>query len=95
MTDSNRFEQVQLNAARIITGLPIFASLQSLYQETGWETLAERRKNKKLTLMYKIINNDTPNYLTERLPNTVGDTSTHNLRKSSSFVILFTRLCSF
>ena len=24
--------------------------------------------------MYKIINNDTPNYLTERLPNTVGDT---------------------
>ena len=33
-------EQIQLNAARIITGLPVFASLRSLYYETGWETLA-------------------------------------------------------
>ena len=95
MTDSNRLEQVHLNAARIVTGLPIFASLQSLYQETGWETLAERRKNRKLILMYKIINNDTPNYLTELLPKTIGDTSTHNLRNSSNFVIPFTRLFSF
>ena len=31
-TDSNRLEQVQLNAARIVTGLPVFASLNSLYQ---------------------------------------------------------------
>ena len=36
----NRLEQIQLNAARIVTGLPIFASLRSLYFETGWENLA-------------------------------------------------------
>ena len=30
-TDANRLEQVQLNAARIVTGLPVFASLNSLY----------------------------------------------------------------
>ena len=29
--DANRLEQIQLNAARIVTGLPIFASLNSLY----------------------------------------------------------------
>ena len=45
--DANRLEQVQLNAARIVTGLPVFASLDSLYYETGWETLSQRRTNKK------------------------------------------------
>ena len=33
--DARRLEQVQLNAARIVTGLPIFSSLNSLYYETG------------------------------------------------------------
>ena len=32
-SDKNRLEQVQLNAARIVTGLPVFASLNSLYFE--------------------------------------------------------------
>ena len=48
LSDTNRLEQVQLNAARIVTGLPVFSSLRSLYLETGWETLAERRKTKKI-----------------------------------------------
>ena len=44
--DANWLEQVQLNAARIVTGLPVFASLDSLYYETGWETLSQRRTKK-------------------------------------------------
>ena len=48
LSDTNRFEQVQLNAARIVTGLPVFSSLRSLYLETGWETLAERSKSKSV-----------------------------------------------
>ena len=48
--DANRLEQVQLNAARIVTGLPVFASVDSLYYETGWETLSQRGTNKKLKL---------------------------------------------
>ncbi|MEW8548488.1 MAG: reverse transcriptase family protein [Candidatus Thiodiazotropha sp.] len=93
--DSDRLEQVQLNAARIVTGLPMFASLNSLYLETGWETLSERRKIKKLSLMYKIVNNDAPPYLQELLPNTVMNTSNYNLRNSQNFDIPFSRLCSF
>ena len=50
VTDANRLEQIQLNAARIVTGLPIFATKESLYYETGWETLAERRKTQTFTL---------------------------------------------
>ena len=61
--DTNRLEQIQLNAARIVTGLPIFASLHSLYFEAGWENLADRRQIRKLTLMYKIVNGDAPSYL--------------------------------
>ena len=33
--NSNKLEQAQLTAARIVTGLSIFSSLYSLYSETG------------------------------------------------------------
>jgi hypothetical protein len=36
-------------AARIVTGLTKIASKDSLYFETGWETLANRRETRKLT----------------------------------------------
>ena len=45
MADIN-LEQGQLKAAGIFTGRPVFASLRSLYHETGWETLAERHKRR-------------------------------------------------
>jgi hypothetical protein len=35
--DANKLEQLQLEAARIITGLPKFASKESVYFETGWD----------------------------------------------------------
>ena len=95
IADSNRLEQVQLTAARIVTGLPTFSSLCSLYSETGWETLAERRRNKKFTLLHKIINNKAPVYLQDLLPDTVGPTSSYDLRNSANFEVPFTRLCSF
>ena len=36
--DVNKLEQLQLEDARIITGLQKFVSKASLYFETGWET---------------------------------------------------------
>ena len=95
ISDSNRLEQVHLTAARIVTGLPTFSSLCSLYSETGWETLAERRRNKKLTLLHKIINNKAPVYLQDLLPDTVSATSSYDLRNGANFEVPFTRLCSF
>ena len=95
MANANRIEQVQLNAARIVTGLPVFVSLRSLYRETGWETLAERRRRKTLTLMNEIVNNDAPSYLRDLLSNRVDETSTYNLRNNTDFVIPFSRLCSY
>ena len=54
--DSDKLEKVQLCAARIVTGLPIFASRESLYSETGWQTLKSRRYVSKMTTMFKICN---------------------------------------
>jgi len=48
--DLNEIEQIQHEAARIVTGLPTFASIESLYFETGWEPLYSRRHSRKLNL---------------------------------------------
>lgn len=42
--DIDQLEHVQLKAARSITGLPTFASYNSIYYETRGEILAERRE---------------------------------------------------
>jgi hypothetical protein len=39
--NSDRLEQVQTEAARIVTGLTSYASLDSIYCETGWEKLTD------------------------------------------------------
>jgi hypothetical protein len=60
----------QSEAARIVTGGTKLTSIQKLYEETGWEKLLERREKHKLTLLYKIVNNQAPGYL---LPDRVDD----------------------
>ena len=45
-------EKIQIEAARIVTGTTKLVSINSLYEETGWETLETRRKNYKLTLFF-------------------------------------------
>jgi hypothetical protein len=41
--NSQKLEQLPLEAARIVTGLPIFTKTEILYRETGWELLSARR----------------------------------------------------
>ena len=45
--DTQILECLQLEAARIVTGLPIYSSAESLYFETGWSKLEDRRKSRK------------------------------------------------
>ena len=51
VSNSCKLERLQLEAARIITGLPIFTNTEYLYRETGWERLEERRTRRKLQLL--------------------------------------------
>ena len=71
--DIEELEKIQLEAARIVTGLTKFANKDSLYFETGWETLVNRRKNRKLTIFYKIHNKLCPPYLINCLPPVTSD----------------------
>ena len=49
----NELEKIQYEAARIVTGTTKLVSINSLLLETGWETLAYRRKKHKLQLFLK------------------------------------------
>ena len=51
--ESDELEKIQNEAARIVTGATKLVSLQSLYIDTGWESLAARREKHKLILYYK------------------------------------------
>ena len=58
--NANRIEKNQLEAARIITGLTRSTHLDNLYNEIGWNPLSQRRKERKLIILFKIIHNLTP-----------------------------------
>ena len=87
----NKIEQIQHEAARIITGLPKFSSLESLYCETGWEPLHSRRR-RKLNMFYKIRKNNAPSYLYDCLLPFGGKENAYNLRNQTEYSNPLTRL---
>ena len=64
----NKLELLQLEAARIVTGLPSFTNTTNIYTETGWEPLADRRKRRKLQMFYNIQHSSAPAYLCNLIP---------------------------
>ena len=86
LADSEWLEKIQLEAARIVTGLTSYASLLSIYKEMGWEKLSVRRE--KENFHYSMtVNGQSPDYLQDLLPITVGQTNNYNLRNSKNFTI--------
>ncbi len=55
-------------------------------QELKWETLESRRNKHKLILFFKIINNRTPSYLTDLIPQQTQ--SRYNLRNASNIPLI-------
>mgnify|MGYP001355346680 CR=1 FL=1 len=62
-----KIEKVQYKAALAITGAWQGSNRAKLYEELGWESLSDRRMSRRLLMMYKIVNNQTPEYLTAKL----------------------------
>ena len=54
LCEANELEKIQIEAARIVTGATKLVSIDSLYSETGWETLASRRKNTNFNFSIKL-----------------------------------------
>ena len=61
-------ESIQYNAALAITGTVRGTSRDKLYQELGFESLQQRRWYRKLCCLFKIIKNQSPNYLFQLVP---------------------------
>ena len=88
-SEVNELEKIQNEAARIVTGATKLVSINSLTQETGWETLSNRRKKHKLFLFYKMQHQMSPDYLSSLVPPTIGSTTNYQLRNSSDLLTLY------
>ena len=77
---ANSLENMQNEAARIVTGLTRSVSLENLYNECRWDSLSLRRKSQKLKFMYKVTHNNVPSYISDTIPLTVGEISRYELR---------------
>jgi hypothetical protein len=91
-TDNDRLEKLQLEAARIVTGLTVYSSRESLYQETGWEKLSSRWERKKLCLMYNMYHGYAPFYLCDLLLPLVRDVTKCPVRNRNYYTVPRCRL---
>ena len=69
-------------------------SREKLYQELGFVHLSDRRWSRRLCFFYKIINEQTANYLKKLLPPIISS-SCYNLRHNKIFNILLQGLNGF
>ena len=65
-----KVERIQYQAALAITGAWQGSSRSKLYDELGWEPLSDRRRSRRIFQIHKIIDNKTPSYLKDKLPQT-------------------------
>ena len=81
--DSTHLENLQLCAARVVTGAKRGTSHELLYRDTNWETLARRREVSKLKFFHKLVHRDAPDYLTDLVPSRVCENVSYSLRNRS------------
>ena len=66
-------ENIQLTALRIISGLPRGTPHRVIYAETGFESLAVRRKHHRLFLLFQMLNGTAPPNLNSIAPTRTAD----------------------
>ena len=77
-----KLKSVQYSAALAVSGTWRGTSKERLYEELGWESLSDRRWYRCLVLLYKFINNTTPDYT--RFPIPALHLSNYSLRTQPS-----------
>jgi hypothetical protein len=75
-----RLENIQRQAALTCCGAYKHTNHDHLLDELGWPPLKTRRKNHRLTNMFKIQNNLTPPYLRDLCPPLTRERTTYDLR---------------
>jgi len=87
----DRLESINYEAARIVTGATKLTSIHVLMKESGWESLRDRRKNHKLIMFHQMVNKNTPDYLTNLVPSTFGQTHSYGTRNSYNLPSIYSR----
>ena len=78
LNTSNKLQDIQNRAARLVTGAIKNTSIDRLHNELGWPMLDERRKYFRLVFYYKLISGELPSYLQVALPKVTHSYSTRN-----------------
>ena len=87
-------DEIQLQAARIVTGTNNYSSKHLFYIKTGWDKLSKRREKQRLILLFKIINGMAPMHLLN-IYNTFNSANyDYNLRKNK-MQLMYSRTESF
>ena len=79
----NKLEDVHLDALRTIIGTVKGTSHETIYFESGFTTLSERRKKHKLIMFFKIVNGLVPNFLNKYLPPLASSINPYHRRRPS------------
>ena len=83
-----KLESIQYNAFLAITGAIRRTSSKKIYQQLGLESLKLRRWFRKLRNFYKILNEKSPSYLFDLIPNL---NRVHETRQSNNIPAVHTR----
>ena len=65
---AKKLENLNIEAARIVSGATKLASTERLLKEVGWDTLINRRKKHKVIHFHKMVHGLTPENLSSLLP---------------------------
>ena len=79
-----KLEQLQLRAARIVTGAKRGTSHEGLYRDVGWEKLEDRRVRQSLKMLFKMKSNLAPESLRTHLPQTREQRTEYNTRNPNN-----------
>ena len=78
--DIDSIEKIQRKGARFVQGKYSYRdSVSSMLTELNWPPLHTRRRNKRLSVFYRAVNNQTPVIIPDYLLPSTGRTRTHDL----------------
>ena len=66
-SDISKLEKIHINGMRLVSGATARSNIATLYMDTAWQSISERRGHSMLKMLFKIKNNLAPEYLIELL----------------------------
>jgi hypothetical protein len=79
----DKLKSIQIEAAGIVTGETKLCSKQNIYNDTGWETLSERRKTHNILKLHEMFHEKGPEYLNQMVPQQIFEVHNYNTRRTN------------